>query len=63
MSSGTQSRLVRFLQEELALSTSSISIALRHVEQDPGPLPIILWQYGLINLEQLDRIYDWLETV
>ncbi len=63
MSSGTQSRLVRFLQEELALSTSSIAIALRHIEQDPGPLPIILLQYGLITLEQLDRIYDWLETV
>jgi len=62
MSSGTQSRLVRFLQEELALSTSSIAIALRHIEQDPGPLPIILLQYGLITLEQLDRIYDWLET-
>jgi len=62
MSSGTQSGLVRFLQEELALSTSSIAIALRHIEQDPGPLPIILLQYGLITLEQLDRIYDWLET-
>jgi len=62
MSTGTQSRLVRFLQEELALSTSSIAIALRHIEQDPGPLPIILLQYGLITLEQLDRIYDWLEA-
>lgn len=61
MASGTHSRLVRFLEEELAVSTSSIAIALRHREQDPGPLPIILWQYGLITLEQLDQIYDWLE--
>jgi len=22
---------------------------------------MILWQYGLITLEQLDRIFDWLE--
>jgi hypothetical protein len=21
-----------------------------------------LWQYGLITLEQLEQIYDWLET-
>ncbi len=62
MSSATYTRLIHFLQEELAVSTSSISIALRHLEQDPGPLPMILWQYGLVTLEQLDRIYDWLEN-
>jgi hypothetical protein len=62
MTSTTHSRLIRFLQEELALSSSSIAIALRYREQDPGPLPIILWQYGLITLDQLDRIFDWLET-
>jgi hypothetical protein len=45
----------------LSLSTASLSIALRHREQDPGPLPMILWQYGLITLEQLDQIYDWME--
>lgn len=62
MTSTTYSRLLRFLQEELLISTDSLSIALRQHEQNPGPLPMILWQYGLITLEQLDRIYDWLET-
>ncbi|NEO29860.1 MAG: DUF2949 domain-containing protein [Symploca sp. SIO3C6] len=57
------SQLIRFLQEDLAISTDSIAIAQRHREQDPGPLPMILWQYGLVTLEQLERIYDWLETV
>lgn len=63
MTSVTYSRLLRFLQDDLLVSTDSLALALRHREQDPGPLPIILWQYGLITLEQLDRIYDWLETV
>ncbi|MGC8711928.1 MAG: DUF2949 domain-containing protein [Leptodesmis sp.] len=62
MGPSTYARLIRFLQEDLALSASSISIALRYLEQDPGPLPMILWQYGLVTLEQLDRIYDWLES-
>ena len=62
MTPRSHSRLVRFLQEELSVSTASIAIGLRYVEQDPGPLPIILWKYGLITLEQLDQIYDWLET-
>jgi Protein of unknown function (DUF2949) len=56
------SRFIHFLQEELSLSTASISLALRHREQNPGPLPMILWQYGLVTLEQLDRIYNWLES-
>lgn len=57
----SDTQLIRFLEKELALSPPSIAIALRHVQQDPGPLPMILWQYGLVNLEQLERIFDWLE--
>ncbi|BAZ38392.1 hypothetical protein NIES4101_43290 [Calothrix sp. NIES-4101] len=62
MSSTTYSRLIHFLQEDLAISSASIAVALRHSQQDPGPLPMILWQYGLITLEQLEQVYDWLET-
>ena len=62
MTPSTYSRLIRFLQDDLAISTASLAVALRHSEQDPGPLPMILWQYGLVTLEQLDQIYDWLET-
>ncbi|MEM9213776.1 MAG: DUF2949 domain-containing protein [Cyanobacteria bacterium P01_F01_bin.150] len=62
MTPATYDKFVCFLQEELALSPASIVLALRHSQQDPGPLPMILWQYGLITLEQLDRIFDWLET-
>ncbi|MBW4667963.1 MAG: DUF2949 domain-containing protein [Cyanomargarita calcarea GSE-NOS-MK-12-04C] len=62
MSPKTYSGMIRFLQEDLAISTASLAVALRHLEQDPGPLPMILWQYGLVTLEQLEQIYDWLET-
>jgi Protein of unknown function (DUF2949) len=57
------SQFIDFLEEELDLSTDSIAILERSVEKNPGPLPMILWQYGLVTLEQLDRIYDWLERV
>lgn len=63
MTPATYSRFIRFLQEELAIPTDSIEVAQRLREQDPGPLPMILWQYGLVTLKQLDQIYDWLETV
>jgi len=58
----TYSQLIQFLQDDLAISSSSIAIALKHSEQDPGPLPMILWKYGLITIEQLDRIFDWMEA-
>lgn len=54
--------LIHFLQEELALPETSIQLALGHSEQTPNLLPMILWQYGLVTLEQLDKIFDWLET-
>jgi hypothetical protein len=57
----SHTQLIDFLEKELALSPKSIAIALRHCEQDPGPLPMILWQYGLVSLEQLEQIFDWLE--
>ncbi|HEY9888575.1 MAG TPA: DUF2949 domain-containing protein [Candidatus Obscuribacterales bacterium] len=59
---GRDAGLIRFLQHDLAVSQDSINVALRHCEQDPGPLPMVLWQYGLITLEQLEQIYDWLEA-
>ena len=62
MAPATYSRFIRFLQEDLSISAASIAIALRHREQDPGPLPMILWQYGLVTLEQLERIFDWMEV-
>ncbi len=56
------SRFLKFLQEELNLSQDSIAMAKRSSEQNPSLIPMILWQYGLINIDQLDRIYDWLEN-
>jgi len=61
MAPSTYAKFLRFLQEDLAISTAAIAFALRHLENDPGPLPMILWQYGLITIDQLDQIYDWLE--
>ena len=53
---------VKFLKEELSLSNDSIDTVQRAVEENPAPIPMVLWQYGLITLEELDRIYDWLHS-
>jgi hypothetical protein len=60
--SAAQNRLIKFLREELAIPHSSIAVALKHPEPDASMLPMVLLQYGLITLEQLDQIFDWMET-
>jgi hypothetical protein len=54
-------KFIKFLKEELLLSTDSLATLERSWAQNPGPIPMILWKYGLVTLEELDRIYDWLE--
>ena len=62
MKSTRLQKLVHFLRDDLAIPCASIDLAVRHVPDMPNLLPMILWQYGLVTLEQLDRIFDWLET-
>jgi hypothetical protein len=62
MNSTQLQRLIHFLKDELAIPSASIDLAVRHQPDTLNFLPMILWQYGLVTLEQLDRIFDWLET-
>jgi len=57
----SHTQFITFLHDELAISDAALAMALKHREQDIGPLHMILWQYGLVSLEQLQRIFDWLE--
>ncbi|MEB3211137.1 MAG: DUF2949 domain-containing protein [Leptolyngbyaceae bacterium] len=60
MSTTQLNPLIHFLQDELMVPERSVQTALRHPEHSTQ-LPMILWQYGLISLDQLNRIFDWLE--
>jgi len=61
MEAKKRSKFIQFLREELALPTSAIDFAVRHSQPELAPLPMVLWQYGLVTLNQLDQIFDWLE--
>ncbi|MDY7016446.1 MAG: DUF2949 domain-containing protein [Cyanobacteriota bacterium] len=65
MKSALLPQFLNFLQEELAIPAESIATVLRQGEPHAGisQLPMLLWQYGLVTLNQLDLIFDWLETV
>ena len=55
-------QLIDFLQSELKISARAISLAQRTQDLEPNTLPIILWQYGLLNTKQLDEVFNWLEV-
>ena len=54
-------KLVNFLQQELEIPADQIELAERQVARNPNQLPMVLWQYGLVDLWQLDRIFNWLD--
>ncbi len=53
--------LIHYLREELAVSEASIELALRHCQQEHGTLPMVLWRYGFVSIDQLNQIFDWME--
>ena len=55
-----QASFIRFMQRDLAIAEDSIQMALGQARY-PSLLPMVLWQYGFVTLQQLDRIFDWLE--
>lgn len=52
--------LIQFLKAELAVPEAAIAFALKQGQRERGPLQMILWHYGLISMEQLQQIFDWL---
>ncbi len=62
MSANRIAQTVQFLREHLLLPQSSIDLALKKAPAEYDVLPIVMWQYGLVTLSQLDAIFDYFET-
>ncbi|CCQ49903.1 DUF2949 domain-containing protein [Crocosphaera watsonii WH 8501] len=52
----------QFLQQEMALSRDDLAVVIKNRRQPGDPIPMLLWQYGLISLGELQRIWDWLDA-
>ena len=51
--------LLKFLQRRLGLSPSALELGQRQAELEQAPLPIVLWSFGLLSLQQLEDVFDW----
>ena len=51
--------LLRYLRHELGLSDNALQLGLKQSDQEQAPLPVVLWRFGLITLEQFDQVLSW----
>jgi hypothetical protein len=51
--------LLAYLQGKLGLSANAINLGLRQAELEQAPLPVVLWSFGLLSLQDYQDVLDW----
>jgi len=51
---------VIYLFNEMGLEESSIELGLKLSIKNNTPLPILLWSYGMLTIDELDKLYSFL---
>ena len=52
--------MIVYLFNELGLKESSIELGIKLSIKNNTPLPILLWSYGMLTIEELDKLYSFL---
>ena len=52
--------MIFYLFDEVGLEESSIELGIKLSIKNNTPLPILLWSYGMLTIEELDKLYSFL---
>ena len=52
--------MIIYLFNELGIEESSIELGIKLSIKNNTPLPILLWSYGILTIEELDKLYSFL---
>ena len=52
--------MIIYLLNVLGLDESTIELGIKLSIKNNTPLPILLWSYGMLTLEELDKLYSFL---
>ena len=52
--------MIFYLFNEVGLEESSIELGLKLSFENNTSLPILLWSYGMLTIEELDKLYSFL---
>ena len=52
--------MIIYLFNDLGLDESTIELGIKLSIKNNTPLPILLWSYGMLTIEELDKLYSFL---
>ena len=52
--------MIIYLFNVLGLDESTIELGIKLSIKNNTPLPILLWSYGMVTIEELDKLYSFL---
>ena len=52
--------MIIYLFNVLSLDESAIELGIKLSIKNNTPLPILLWSYGMLTIEELDKLYSFL---
>jgi len=60
MNNNVSREMIIYLFNIVGLDESSIELGLKLSIKNNTPLPILLWSYGMLTIEELDKLYSFL---
>mgnify|MGYP001378992615 CR=1 FL=1 len=51
--------LCNFIIDRFGINDSEIEMGIKRSKLENSPLPVVMWSYGLLNLDQLEIILSW----
>ena len=60
MNNNVSRELIIYLINVVGLDESSIELGIKLSIKNNTPLPILLWSYGMLTIEELDKLYSFL---
>ena len=60
MNNHVSREMIIYLFNVLGLDESTIELGIKLSIKNNTPLPILLWSYGMLTIEELDKLYSFL---
>ena len=60
MNNSLSREMIIYLFNVLGLDESTIELGIKLSVKNNTPLPILLWSYGMLTIEELDKLYSFL---
>ena len=51
--------LCNFIIDKFGINSSTLELGIKRSRLENTPLPVVMWSYGLLTLDQLETILLW----